>query len=595
MRFLIQTPRSKRVLWCLVLAILLSAFTSGRQALAANTVQLENAKQGSGGWELTNPSLNREIEGYASLTSVNRGGTVHLYVNTGASTYTMDVYRMGWYGGAGARHMLGPIPRAGRIQPQPSADPLGLRECKWTDPFPLSIPASADSSEWASGVYLVKLTAGTGGPQSYIIFTVRDDGRQSDYLFQSSVNTWQAYNVWGGQSLYSFNSEGHVAARKVSFNRPYDRNFGTGDFLGNRTGGWEINMLRFLEREGYDVTYATNVDLHEKGLTLLGPHKAFLSVGHDEYWSYQMKSVTQQARDQGKHLGFFGANNVYWQVRYQPSTSSSLQPNRTLVAYKEAAAGSDPMWLDADRSNDKFVTARFRDLSVPPFNLVDAVSRPENALTGVMYHGDPVDGDIVVFDSTNWIYSDTALSNGSHFIGMLGYETDSLFSNGHTPYAIKKVAESIDPFGYSHMVTYSAPSGGIVFSTGSMQWNWGLDDYNAPALRPSRLDPKAQQTTRNVLARMTTPPVPSPSGLVANKNGASIKLTWKQPTNSGVSNAIYRSSFPGGPYALLATIAGSTSYLDSSVTKKATYFYVVTATAGGIESAPSTEASESSK
>lgn len=579
-----------------IISVLFSA-----AVFAANTVQLENAKPGTSAWQISNPSTNREIEGYASLTSVNRGGSISFFVSTNATAYTMEVYRIGWYGGTGARQVLGPITLTGILQPMPSADSNGLRECNWANPYTIVIPNNAtDSTDWASGVYLVKLTAATSGLQSYIIFTVRDDGRASDYLYQSSVNTWQAYNIWGGQSLYSFNSVGNVPARKVSFSRPYDRNYGTGDFLGNITGGWEINMVRFLEREGFDVSYATNVDLHEKGLSLISNHKAFLSVGHDEYWSYQMKSTAQQARDQGKHLGFFGADAVYWQVRYEPSTVASAAANRTLVGYKEAAQTSDPYWLDTDPTNNKYVTARFRDLAAPPYNIQDAVAQPENGLIGVMYHGDPFNGDIVVSDATSWIYAGTNLSNGSHFIGMLGYETDSVFTNGFAPPGLQKVAESNDTWGYSHMTIYSAPSGSVVFASGSMQWIWGLDDYNVPNVRTSRLDPMAQQTTRNILARFVSPSSVAPSppaNLVLSNVGKNIKLSWTQSTSAGVvSNKIYRAAKSGGPYTLTATISATTSFIDNNVNKSTTYYYVVSAVnSSGFESVFSIEASATSR
>src|SRR5205807_1234894 len=127
-------------------------------------------------------------------------------------------------------------------------------ECRWTNPYVLAIPSTpGDPTDWASGVYLAKLTTGVSGKQSYIIFAVRDDARPSSYLFQSSVTTFQAYNSWGGKSLYDFSSTGGRAF-KVSFNRPYDDGAGTGNFV-NGVSGWEHNMLRFLEREGYDVAY----------------------------------------------------------------------------------------------------------------------------------------------------------------------------------------------------------------------------------------------------------------------------------------------------------------------------------------------------
>ena len=561
---------------------------------SGNPIQVENAKVGTTAWQLQNPAAdgNGAIEGYASSTSVNRGGSISLFVSTTSPTYTIEVYRLGWYGGAGGRQVLGPITRAGFLQPMPSADANGMRECNWTSPYTFTVPNKpTDPTDWASGVYLVKLTAASG-LQRYIIFTVRDDARSSDYLMQQSVNTWQAYNAWGGQSLYVWNSEGGLPAQKVSFNRPYYINSGTGDFLGNEFGGWEINMLRFLEREGYDVTYATDVDLHEQGLALLGPHKAFLSVGHDEYWSYQMRAAVQQARDQGKHLGFFGANAVYWQIRYESSVGLPQATNRTLVGYKEAAETRDPYYLNGDSSKYKYITTRFRDLANPPYNVVDPVARPENSLLGVMYHGDPVNADIVVSDPTSWVYNGTGVMNGTVLVGLLGYEVDSLFDNQLAPPGLQVVAKSPDPWDYSYMVTYTAASGAVVFATGSMQWNWGLDDYNSPQSRSSRLSVPAQQTTRNILARFVSGSVPAaPAGLQAAPGPGQIALSWSA-ASSATSYNVYRATSPGAegsnPYK---SGVAATSYTDATPAIGATNYYQVTAVNSAGESGKSNEAS----
>ena len=139
----------------------------------SNETAVENANPGTTDWQLTNPALNREIEGYASLTSVNVGNSISFFVSTAAPSYTMDVYRLGWYGGTGARQMVPTISRTGVLQTTPAADSFGRFECNWTSPYVLSIPAN-----WVSGIYLVKLTASTGH-QSYIQFVVREDARAS--------------------------------------------------------------------------------------------------------------------------------------------------------------------------------------------------------------------------------------------------------------------------------------------------------------------------------------------------------------------------------------------------------------------------------
>jgi|CXWL01.1.fsa_nt_gi cellulose synthase/poly-beta-1,6-N-acetylglucosamine synthase-like glycosyltransferase len=495
---------------CALLEIFAPTVLLGAVDAGMTPIQVENRKPGTTEWALTHPALHREIEGYASLASVNRGDELKLFVNTNADFYTVRIYRMGWYQGTGAREVAGPLRRQGQVQPQPTIDPgTGLIECRWENPITLTVPLNpSDATDWASGIYLAQLTTEPTGFQSYIMFVVRDDARPSTYLVQSSVTTFQAYNNWGGRSLYTFNSVDGQAA-KVSFNRPYAINpvplaapgVGAGDFLTSNSipigyqasvAGWEYNMVRWLEREGYDVTYATNVDVHANPL-LLASHHAFLSVGHDEYWSWEMRRHVEQARDQGIHVGFFSANTCYWQIRLEPSQLTG-ESNRTIVAYKESAPSQDPLQLDQDPSNDHLVTTKWRN---PPVN------RPEATLIGSMFieTDDPVNGDFVIEDASHWILNGTGLQQGDHLPGLLGYEVDG--GREAIPSTTHVIARAPLAPHEGTVTVYNAEHGAIVFSTGSIQWSWGLDDYHAPSLRKSVLSPAAQQMTRNVLARFS--------------------------------------------------------------------------------------------
>lgn len=468
----------------LVVACLLNSGCGGsgiaEGPTAAWTIKVENAKPGTTAWRITDPARNGEIEGFASLTSVNRGGDIRIFVNTAEPTYAMEFFRMGWYGGAGGREVTPAIIRAGTKQPIPVPDPgTHLLECQWNDPYVLHIPNASDPSVWASGIYLVKLTGATSGKQSYVIFVVRDDERVSDLLFQSSVTTFEAYNDWGGWSLYS-----SPPAYKVSFNRPYRTGRGAGDFV--NWAAWEYNMVLFLEREGYDVTYSTDVDTHARGKLIL-QHKAFLSVGHDEYWSWRMRKNVTKARDKGVSLGFFGANIAYWQIRFEASHVTG-ERERTIVCYKSPSL--DPM----ARIQPKLTTTRFRDRPVKD---------PEDALIGMMYEsyfpGNKYE-DIVIQDASSWIFANTGLKNGDHLPGLLGYELDKMY--GHAPHGTQRVAHSpyLDIAGalhYSDMTYYATAAGSTVVATGSMNWNWGLGEFGYPMFT----NPAAQQATRNILKR----------------------------------------------------------------------------------------------
>jgi hypothetical protein len=459
-------------------------YGAGLRSASLNITQQENAKSGDPSWRLIHTAAHHEIEGFASATSVNRGSDINFYVNTAASSYTMDVYRMGWYSGMGARRMLPTITLPGVQQPAPITDPsTHLVECPWTSSYLLSIPYTTDPTDWASGIYLVKLTESAQGYQSYMIFVVRDDQRVSDLLFQSPINTYNAYNDWGGYSLYST-----PRAYKVSFDRPFDFGSGSGQFM---QWGWENSMLRFLEREGYDVTYATDTDTHSTPNIVL-THKAVLDVGHDEYWSWEMRDNLEAARDSGVNLGFFGSDDGNWQVRYEPSSLTGAA-NRTMVCYKDATL--DPYNSDGNIDDQHLVTVRFAD---------SPVKRPEASLVGVMYIFQTFgEYDMVVANSSHWIFANTSLQNGDHLAGLLGYEADQIAAS--TPVSAVDVAHS--PFqvmGFdlsSDLTVYQASSGSTVVGVGSMHWAWAMDDLNtAEKPEPVVVNPAVQQSLRNILA-----------------------------------------------------------------------------------------------
>jgi hypothetical protein len=461
--------------------LVLNLYAVGVRSIQNNPVQIENQKAGDTSWLPQKIATQHEIEGFASAASINRGESIGFFVNTSDTVYTLDIFRIGWYGGAGARRMLPTVTLPGVHQPSATVDPKTLLvECPWTQSYLLTVPGNpTDPTDWLSGVYAVKLTGSTSKKNSYIIFVVRDDSRKSDLLMQSSVNTYQAYNTWGGYSLYTT-----PRAYKVSFNRPYfSQYWAMGHFM-----RWEVNMVHFLEREGYDVTYSTDVDTHNTPSLLLN-HKAFLSVGHDEYWSWEMRDNAEAARNAGINLGFIGSNDAYWQVRFEPSPITGVA-DRTMVCYKDAAI--DPYYTDGIPDHQHLVTVRFRD---PPVN------RPENTLIGVMYVENTVNsfGDIVVADASSYVFQNTGLQNGDHLYQVMGYEVDNLFPGA--PPDTTVLAQSPYLLGtktlFANMTEYDWPSGSSVVATGSMQWSWGLDDF-VSNVHPMLTDPAVQQATRNI-------------------------------------------------------------------------------------------------
>jgi len=520
--------------------MLLTAIAGAR---IANPVEIENQNPGTRAWELSKPADAGQIEGYASLTSVNIGGVIEFFVNTVDPTFTIEIFRMGWYQGLGGRSVLGPVTMGGSTQAIPVQDPTnGLVECTWTNPYVLNVP-----SNWVSGIYLAKLTGSVNGRQSFIIFVVRDDPRASDLLFQQSVTTYQAYNSWPfnshysrGASLYGYNSFSGRPAVKVSFNRPYGRGLavdslsgvGAGDFLthdfdgtthgliNTSASGWELNMLRWLERQGYDVSYITDLDTHENpGVLSANLHKAFLSVGHDEYWSREMRLNVEAARDSGLNLGFFSGNNCLWQIRFEPDSAGSN--DRTIVGYKNTSGATDPL------VHTLYQTTTFGPLvySLTSVGKTDPGDWPEEDLIGVSTRGGVANSDITIGGTGHWIFGGTGLRAGDKLAGLVGYEFGMSFLGlplGKTILAHSRLSGVIglgrswmtEPV-YCDMTIYKASSGAVVFNTGTVQWSWGLDDYNTgqtnsgPALRTSRLNPAAQQMTRNVLGRFISGDVPN--------------------------------------------------------------------------------------
>src|SRR6266850_33938 len=235
-------------------------------------VAIENQQPGSGNWAMwvggmPADDVNKQVKGYASATSVDKGGSITFYVSVApAQTYTIDIYRMGYYQGLGARLLQSVGPLQGVQQPLCPADlNTGLIECNWSASYTLAVP-----TDWTSGIFLAKLTS-SAGFQNWITFVVRDDARTAGLLYAQPVNTYQAYNNYPndnatGKSLYNYNSfgaptvSGMNRAVKVSFNRPYaDR--GAGQLF-----NWEYYFVRWIERMGYDVKYTTTVDLHENGV-----------------------------------------------------------------------------------------------------------------------------------------------------------------------------------------------------------------------------------------------------------------------------------------------------------------------------------------
>ncbi len=466
-----------------------------------NPIAAENALPGSPAWGSANPTTTAAIEGYAGATSVAPGEILALHVAAFApARYRVDVYRLGWYHGLGGRRVTC-LPscegdRAALLEPpRPVPDALtGVARAGWPVTDSVGI-----SPLWVSGYYEARLVLTTGAHSSEtysVYFIVREPLlRASAILVQVPVNTWQAYNSWAGKSLYGFSSDGGVAANRVSFDRPYGTNR-----PGNQAAPleWELQVARFLEREGYDVSYQTDADTDRDPGSLLR-HRLVLTVGHGEYWTKGERDAFDAARDQGTNLAFMGSNTGYWQVRYEDD-------RRTIVAYKSA---SDP------NPDPALKTMLFRALSPP---------RYECALLGVEHIGGLGQTDYTVTAAgaaDPWLQG-TGLAAGATLPNLVGREYDRVPG----PYipadcqipGLTVLFHHDAPPGQADAVRYTAPSGARVFASGSLQFGWGLDDFGGDH-GAAHADPRVQQFMRNMLDDLMRPAAPLTLTAVATRAG----------------------------------------------------------------------------
>jgi VCBS repeat-containing protein len=546
----------------LALGLLLAAPASG----LANPITDENAKTGTSGWEVSQADTPR-IDGYTDKTSIAPGESMTFQVSTSPSaSYRIRIFRLGWYGGTGAR-LIGCLGStfqtaptctttstgSARATPSPNGqtgeiDANNNGAASWPTTNTLS---TTNTANWTTGEYVAEYTLTTGtqaGNARYSPFVVRSPTSQpqsqaSSILVVVPFNTYLAYNEWGNTSAYINNTNRSIFAGdhayKVSFNRPFHR---------REWRFWDINLLRFLEKEGYDVSYVSDTDV-DANPQILQNHRAVIVSGHSEYWTQSMRNGFDAARDAGTNLFFAGANDAYWQVRYEDSSCAddntvcgTVGDRRTMVIYKGPNEGpDDPM---PGTAND---TSKFRELG-----------RPECELQGGVQYGSwfPNDGYRDYTTSAEgaadpWA-AGTGLSNGSTISGLVGFEYDSFVPGCNVPGTPQILFSYQGPENDAQFdsaaVKYTANgSGARVFSSGSEQWAWGLDSYRwDPTLFTGipATNPAVQQFTRNMLTDMQKPA--APAGVSATRSGNSFVIDTTPRTDPRISSfKVYRHAGTG--------------------------------------------------
>ena len=410
----------------------------------------ENALPGTSEWVIHHLGAEHEIEGYAGKASVLTGESFPLFVSTTARGFTASAYRLGWYQGHGARRVWrSRTVRGGAQRTAAVSDVTNTVRANW-DPV-LQVP----TDDWPPGAYLVKLSADSGG-QRYVPVTVRSESCAGKVVLKSCVQTWQAYNTWGGYDLYKGPS-GAYSERSlvVSLDRPYDAN-GADMFL-----TYERNLVKLAEyltteKGGLDLAYVTSMDI-DADPHLLDGASALVSMGHDEYWTPRERANVTAARDKGVNLAFFGANAMFRRTRLQPTALGSA---REVVCYKTDYR-ADPEYA----KDPSEVTSDWRD---PPN------SNPESTLIGTIYEGYPVDAPFVVSAPSSWVYQGTGVSEGDSFPHLVGVEYDRVNPAyplqrpiqvlSHSPLTCGGVASYGDSAYYTHA------GGAGVYNSGTMRW-----------------------------------------------------------------------------------------------------------------------------
>jgi len=478
---------------------------------AQPTVAAENQRAGTPSWRLRGPAADvggvadGDVIGYVARQAVAVGQTERIYVSAaGAPTVRIEIFRMGWYGGKGGRKVL--ISARLRVVPQPRCAhsfTTGLTQCAWHPTLTFVVPSALPS-----GVYIAKLSARTG--QSDCLFVVLA-ARPQPLLAQLPTSTYEAYNAWGGDSLYRGGADrvritGTTQGVEVSYQRPYDSITGAGQFFAR-----DVAMIRFLERYGYPVSYTTSESVDENPGQLAG-HRAVIDFGHSEYWSERQAATFARARNSGASLLFFGSDTLAWRVRYARASrgaGESGAPDQTIIAYKQYAA------LDPDRAEPTgaFPNGGATLTGSAYLGCITPRLRQPGPPTYRYYPWIPALGR-----RPAWLYARASMRSATEIPGIVGYELDArtaasppgteVIGGGYAPCMGTEVGAPRPAPGENLAQTtlYTARSGALVFNTGTLGWELGLEPVpSASPDAPRAPNPFLVAMTRDLLARVLAP------------------------------------------------------------------------------------------
>ncbi|MFF8595084.1 N,N-dimethylformamidase beta subunit family domain-containing protein [Streptomyces sp. NPDC015220] len=440
--------------------------------------EAERDRPGARDWRIASPGPPDAVAGYTDRVSVAPGQECGLHVSTTASSFRVSAFRVGWYGGACARLVWRSEPVRGRRRP--AARVLAATRTARAD-WPRTL--TLGTRGWPEGAYLLRLDA-DDGHQRYVPLVVRSTHGAGRTVLLHAPATWQAYNRWGGHSLYA-GPTGAYGTRSlaVSFDRPYDAD-GAEKFL-----VYEWAAVVLAERLGIPLAYTTGPDVHHDPGVLRGA-TAVVCLGHDEYWTPEQRRSVAEARDSGTNVAFLGANTCFRRVRLEDGGTGD---GRTVVCYKSAYR-TDPCYP----SRPTQVTTDFRQAPA---------ADPESSLTGVLYEGYPVDAPYVVHAAGHWLHEGTGARPGESFAHLVGVEYDRVTPGAPTPGPLEITAHSplvcAGARSHSDSAYYTVPGGAGVFATGTMRWVEALLAGTGELGRDHGMDARTRafvtRTTENLL------------------------------------------------------------------------------------------------
>ena len=443
----------------------------GPDGVESSAIVAENQLLGTTAWQISGQPATGMIEGFANTTYAAAGQSVALYVSTTAPTFRVTAYRMGYYQGLGARQIWQSGEVIGVVQPAcPLTAGINMVSCdNWTSS--LTIPIT---SAWVQGDYLLKLS-GSDNEQSYVLLTIWDPSSTAAYVLIARSLTEEGWNAFGGFSYYTGSGPCTLGqttsypqcnrARVVSFDRPYASGNGASDFLSN-----EYPLVRFMEEHGLDDAYLTDVTVDQNPSVLLN-HKAILSLGHDETWTFSERFAAQAAVARGVNLAFFGAAAA---LRHSRLQASPLGAGREEVDYRDST--EDP--LNNVPGDAAEVTGN--TFGSPPTDL------SEVGLVGEVYSGYLLQDSapLVVENASAWIFKGTGLQDGWSIPGVIESDFDHIIPGDSMPTNIEVLGHSPIPLTeaftgqgqwsgqtYSDMTYYTNQSGAAgVFDSGTVNW-----------------------------------------------------------------------------------------------------------------------------